>query len=80
MSGLRVFDIRDVRRPVEIAYVNKPVLSGSLNQGSFTVAAPAYDPATKDVWFSDGNSGFYVARLVGRAAIPFAGRYVSPGS
>lgn len=81
MSGLRVFDIRDVRRPVEIAYVNKPVLTGSLNPGSFTVAAPAFDPATKDIWFADGNSGFTVARLVGRAAIPFAaGRYVSPGN
>ena len=80
MSGLRVFDIRDVRRPVEIAYVNKPVLSGSLNPGSFTVAAPAFDPVSKDIWFADGNSGFYVARLNGRAAMPFADRYVSPGN
>ena len=80
MSGLRVFDIRDVHRPVEIAYVNKPVLSGALNQGSFTVAAPAFDPASRDIWFADGNSGFYVARLVGRARIPFAGSYVSPGN
>lgn len=80
LSGLRVFDIRDVERPVEIAYVNKPVLAGALNQGSFAVGAPAYDPTTRDIWFADGNSGFYVARLTGRARIPFAGSYVSPGT
>ena len=82
MSGLRVFDIRDVTRPVEIAYVNVPRVTNdsSLNVGSFTVAAPAYDPVTRDVWFADGNSGFFVARLSGRARIPFAGSYVSTGS
>ena len=67
LSGLRVFDIRDVERPVEIAYVNRPVLAGSLNQGSFTVGAPAYDPATHDIWFADGNSGFYNVRLTNGA-------------
>ncbi|MCU1590543.1 MAG: hypothetical protein JWP11_1799 [Frankiales bacterium] len=82
LSGLRVFDIRDVRRPVEIAYVNLPRVDNgsSLNVGSFTVAAPAYDPVSKDIWFADANAGFFVARLAGRAAIPFADRYVAPGS
>lgn len=82
LSGLRVFDIRDLRRPVEVAYANFPTLAGDTprNTGSFTVAAPAYDPATKDIWWTDGNAGFFVTRLVGRAAIPFAGRFLAPGS
>jgi hypothetical protein len=80
MSGLRVFDIRDPRHPRELAYFNQPTTSGRLNTGAFGMSAPAYDPATHDVWYADGNQGLYVVHLVGAAAIPFAGRYVSPGS
>jgi hypothetical protein len=80
MSGLRVFDIRDVRQPKEIAYFNQPTLSGDLNTGAFAMSAPAYDPTTKDVWYADGNKGLYVVRLVGKAAIPFARAFVTPGS
>jgi len=82
MSGLRVFDIRDITHPRELAYFNKPIPSEPIprNFGSFAMSAPAYDPVSHDVWYTDGNSGFYVVRLVGRAAIPFAGRYQSPGS
>jgi len=80
MSGLRVFDIRDPRHPRELAYFNKPTTSGRLNTGAFGMSAPAYDPASHDVWYADGNQGLYVVHLVGAAAIPFAARYVSPGS
>jgi hypothetical protein len=80
MSGLRVFDIRDVSHPKEIAYFNKPTTSGRLNVGAFGMSAPAYDPASHDVWYTDGNQGLYVVHLVGRAAIPFARRFVTPGS
>ena len=82
LSGLRVFDIRDVAHPREIAYFNKPTLAGSsrLNTGAFGMSAPAFDPETKDVWYADGNAGLFVVRLVGAAAIPFAKSYVSPGS
>ena len=82
MSGLRVFDIRDPEHPVELAYFNRPMtVPDSLEHvGSFAMSAPAYDPATHDVWYTDVNSGLYVVRLVGRAAIPFAGRYLNPGS
>lgn len=80
MSGLRVFDIRDIAHPREIAYVNKPTTSGRLNTGAFAMSAPAYDPASHDVWFTDGNQGLYVVHLVGAAAIPFAGRYLTPGN
>jgi hypothetical protein len=82
MSGLRVFDIREVRQPKEIAYFNHVTLPEDLprNTGAFAMSAPAYDPASKDIWYVDGNAGLFVVRLVGRAAVPFAGRYVSPGS
>jgi hypothetical protein len=81
LSGLRVFDIRDVVHPREIAYFNQPALSGErLNVGAFGMSAPAYDPESKDVWYADGNLGLFAVHLVGPAAIPFARRYVSPGS
>ncbi|MCW2570252.1 MAG: hypothetical protein JWO88_310 [Frankiales bacterium] len=57
-SGLRVFDIRNALRPREVAYANHPT-SG----GGYAMSAPAFDPATRDVWYADGNSGFWVERL-----------------
>jgi hypothetical protein len=86
MSGLRVFDISNLARPKEIAYHSRPVVPGSVpNQpmraGSFAMAAPAYDAATGDIWYSDGNSGFYVVRLVGPAKRKsFSGAVVNPGN
>ncbi len=85
MSGLRVFDIADVTRPKEIAYHNKPVVPGSVandltRAGSFAMSAPAYDGATGDIWYTDGNSGFYVVRLTGTARRTFAKTVVLPGS
>jgi hypothetical protein len=85
-SGLRVFDISDVRKPREIAYFNKPVVPGSAPEqpkrsGAFAMAAPAYDEATGDIWYTDGNSGFYVVRLTGAAKrARFAPRIVNPGN
>lgn len=85
MSGLRVFDISDVRKPKEIAYHNKPILAGTSSNpnraGSFAMSAPAYDEQTGDIWYSDGNSGFYVVRLTGAAKRPkFAGTTLFPGN
>ena len=85
-SGLRVFDIRDLKKPREIAYFNKPVVPGSvphqpMRAGAFAMAAPAYDQATGDIWFSDGNSGFYVVRLTGPAKrARFASVIRNPGN
>ncbi|MCU1587031.1 MAG: hypothetical protein JWN31_524 [Frankiales bacterium] len=72
MSGLRVFDISTITKPKEIAYFNKPAAPGSdplqpRKSGAFAMSAPAYDQATGDIWYSDGNSGFYVVRLTGAA-------------
>jgi hypothetical protein len=81
MSGLRVFDIRDPEHPREIAYFNQPTISGDLNTGAFAMSAPAYDPDSHDIWYTDGNKGLYVVRLVGPASLPFTnGPAVSPGS
>jgi len=68
MSGLRFFDIRDVTRPKEVAYFNKPVTS--VNKlalvpaiGSYAMSQPAWDLKNNSVWYTDTNSGFYVVRL-----------------
>jgi hypothetical protein len=85
MSGLRVFDIRDVAHPREVAYFNKPLMPGAgsipTKAGAFAMSAPAYDEQTGDIWYTDGNSGFYVVRMTGAAAkIPFATRVLYPGN
>jgi hypothetical protein len=83
MSGLRVFDIRDVKHPIEVAYFNKPLLPSptSTKSGSFAMSAPAYDEATHDIWYTDGNSGFYVVRLDPATHITkFAKTIVLPGN
>jgi hypothetical protein len=62
VSGLRVFDIRDPEKPVEIAYFNQPAAGGA-----FAMSAPTFVPERDEIWYSDGNSGFYVVRLTGAA-------------
>jgi hypothetical protein len=85
LSGLRVFDIKDPAKPREIAYFNKPLLKGANTNpnkaGSFAMSAPAYDEATHDIWYSDGNTGFYVVRLnKGAGVTTFADKVVIPGN
>jgi hypothetical protein len=85
MSGLRVFDIRNPKKPREIAYFNKPLIPGTgafpNKAGAFAMAAPAYDDKTNDIWYTDGNSGFYVVRLTKAAGVKkFAERIVTPGN
>jgi hypothetical protein len=68
LSGLRIFDIRDVAHPKEVGYFNKPVAQGdnplvTTSQGAFAMSQPAWDPSHDSVWYSDGNSGFYDVRL-----------------
>ena len=61
MSGLRMFDIRDPYHPREIAYANfptNPTKPGEL-ASSFAMSAPAFAPGRGEVWYADGNSGFY---------------------
>ncbi|MCU1596093.1 MAG: hypothetical protein JWO12_3485 [Frankiales bacterium] len=86
MSGLRVFDIANPAKPVEIAYFNKPHLATNPVEqqdmlGAFAMSAPAYDEKTGDIWYTDADSGFYVVRLTGAARrTHFASRTVLPGN
>ncbi|RNL79471.1 LVIVD repeat-containing protein [Nocardioides marmorisolisilvae] len=68
LSGLRLFDIRDVAHPKEVGYFNKPktqidklALIPAL--GGYAMSQPAWDVARNSVWYTDTNSGFYVVKL-----------------
>ena len=86
MSGLRVFDIRDLAHPAEIAYFNEPLMPGEhsvypTKAGAFAMSAPAYDEDTHDIWYTDGHTGFYVVRLTDATGITkFASRVLYPGN
>ncbi|MFL6062827.1 MAG: LVIVD repeat-containing protein [Marmoricola sp.] len=57
-SGLRVFDISDVRHPKEVAYFNKPAKTGGA-----AFSQPAWDVANDSIWYTDSSTGFFVVRL-----------------
>jgi hypothetical protein len=66
LSGLRVFDITNPREPVEIAYFNQPsTVKNSVDgpEGAYAMSQPAFDVERQQVWYSDGNSGFYVVQI-----------------
>ncbi|MGH8986064.1 MAG: LVIVD repeat-containing protein, partial [Acidimicrobiia bacterium] len=77
LSGLRVFDIRDPRNPREIAYYNAPVrprifpetglIPGASN---WAMSSPAFVPARREIWYSDGYAGFHAVRVT-NGAWPF---------
>jgi hypothetical protein len=61
-SGLRLFDIRKLTAPKEIAYFVAPPRPRAENGGTdsdFAMSMPAFDPAHREVWYTDGESGFY---------------------
>ncbi len=73
LSGLRLFDISDVRHPREVAYFNKPQRPGSRPTvpdvaGAYAMSAPAWDAKRGSVWFTDANSGFYNVKLTNGVA------------
>lgn len=59
LSGLRVFDIRNPRKPVEIAYYNPSIGDDT----SYAMSAPAFARERCEVWYSDGNKGFWAVRI-----------------
>ena len=75
-SGIRVFDIREIRRPREIAYFN-PGGDGVRRPGSFAGATSSYvvtQPRVLpngEIWFTDQDRGLYIVRFT-NAAWPFA--------
>jgi hypothetical protein len=65
-SGLRVFNIADLVHPKEIGYFVAPPQSRSENAyqaSDFAMSKPAFVPERREIWFSDGTSGFYVLRV-----------------
>jgi hypothetical protein len=72
-SGLRVFDIRDPYHPKEIAYFTAPKGPSSTGgaPSNYAMSSPAFAPARGEIWYSDGNTGFYAVR-VAKGVWPFA--------
>ena len=69
-SGLRVFDIRDPEHPREIAYHVAPPSTVSETgspvvdeRSNWAMSQPAFAPERGEIWYSDGNSGFYVLKV-----------------
>ncbi len=64
-SGLRVFDISDLLHPKEIAYYVAPSKEDTQNgyDGSnYAMSKPAFGP-DRQIWYTDGSSGFYALRV-----------------
>ena len=70
LSGLRVFDIRDVRHPREVAYFNPPLFPRAtpvLETSPYAMASPSFVSERREIWYSDVNSGFYAVRVTNGA-------------
>src|SRR3954447_19019163 len=74
VSGLRVFDIRDIEHPREIAYFNAPIDprivpgTGIIPKPSnWAMSSPSFVPERGEIWYSDGLSGFYAVRVTNGA-------------
>ncbi|HEY1075292.1 MAG TPA: hypothetical protein VGE51_01260 [Fontimonas sp.] len=66
VSGLRIFDIRDPKKPREIAYFNAPVkprITPVFEASNWAMSSPAFAPERKEIWYTDGYGGFYVVRV-----------------
>ena len=70
LSGLRVFDIRDPHNPKEIAYYNAPVDPRVVPEGgvspppsNWAMSSPSFVPERREIWYTDGLSGFYSVRV-----------------
>jgi len=66
VSGLRIFDIRDPKKPREIAYFNAPVnprVTPVFEASNWAMSSPSFAPDRKEIWYTDGYGGFYVVRV-----------------
>jgi hypothetical protein len=89
-SGLRVFDVRNPLKPREVAYANAtdlppgPSVLPNASTDDFlsnVYSAPAYDPARREIWYTDASRGLMVVRLSRATGIDrFARVYRTPGS
>jgi hypothetical protein len=74
-SGLRVFDIRDPYHPTELAYFVAPLSHSSTGgpPSNYAMSGPAFAPERGEIWYSDGNTGFYAVRAA-KGVWPFGSR------
>jgi len=65
-SGLRVFDISKLTEPKEIAYFvapTKPRFENGYIASAYAMSKPAFAADRREVWYSDGTTGFYNVRV-----------------
>ena len=65
-SGLRVFDISDLLHPKEIAYYVAPTQPRAENEfmaSDFAMSKPVIVPSRREVWYTDGATGFNVLHV-----------------
>jgi hypothetical protein len=65
-SGLRVFDISNITAPKEIAYFvapPKPRNENGNTNSDFAMSQPAFVPEKREIWYTDGTTGFYVVQV-----------------
>jgi hypothetical protein len=74
LSGIRLFDIRDPFNPKEVAYFVAPSFpappdreTGTGSGVNYAMAKPVLIPERNEVWYSDGNKGFYALRVTNGA-------------
>jgi hypothetical protein len=76
-SGLRVYDIRDPRRPVEIAYYNTGTTTKTDPRLDWAFARPVIRRDLGEIWWVTNREGFRVAKF--RTGVwPFAGDPACP--
>lgn len=65
-SGLRLFDISDLTRPREVAYFlapTKPAITNGFMASDYAMSQPAFVPDRREIWYSDGATGFYAVHV-----------------
>src|SRR3954447_13068333 len=69
LSGERVFNIQNPRHPREVAYFNMPRMPSttSTSSGAYAMSQAAWDLKRHEIWYSDGNSGFFVFKVTNGA-------------
>ena len=82
VSGLRVFDISKLTQPKEIAYhvaPTRPRFENGYMQSAFAMSKPTFAPERREVWYTDGATGFNVLRIDRRVWPAGAGEFCRAG-
>ena len=69
LSGERVFNVQDPRHPREVAYFNRPNVPSAqpFSGGAYAMSQAAWDLKRHEIWYSDGNSGFWAFKVTNGA-------------